>query len=152
MKCDGCTLCCELLDVPWMNSPAGEICKKCKKGIGCTIYNDAPKDCLDFKCAYNQMEKVSLDLRPDKCGVIFERVTDTIFIGTVDPKREKPNQVVINQISAFLDDGFSVILFNKKIKEPIIINAKGKTKQEIWLEFKKLEKKYKCQYRVTQQT
>ncbi len=139
MKCDGCTLCCKLLDVPWMNSPSGHTCKYCIEGVGCKIYNNAPKDCLDFKCAYIQMSNVSIELRPDHCGVIFERVSNDIFIGTVDPEEEKPKQIVKDQISVFLKDGFSVILFNKKIGKPIIINNK-KTKNEVWLEFKKLGK------------
>lgn len=140
MKCAGCTLCCELLDVPWMDSPAGKICKHCEQGIGCKIYNTAPKDCLDFKCAYSQMKNVSINLRPDKCGVIFERVSDDIFIGTVDPKVMLFKDIVIGQINSLNKEGFSVILFHKKIKTPYIFNTENITKDDVWLEFKKLEK------------
>ena len=75
MECGGCTLCCKLLNIDWMNSPAGEYCKECEKGVGCKIFDHVPKKCLEFKCAYNQMEKVSIDLRPDNCDVIFERIS-----------------------------------------------------------------------------
>lgn len=59
MECDGCTLCCELLNIPWMDSPPGELCKHCN-GTGCDIYDTAPKDCLLYECAYVQMDKASI--------------------------------------------------------------------------------------------
>lgn len=119
MECGECTLCCELLNVPWMNSPAGHICKKCKIGKGCGIYNSSiPKDCLNYKCAYNQMEKVSINLRPDKCGVIFERLSDELFLGTTR------DQLVLTedlekQIMIFNHEGFTVILHNLRGQKTI---------------------------------
>lgn len=129
MKCDGCTLCCELLNVPWMNSPAGHVCKHCKNN-GCEIYNKAPKDCLDFACAYSQMEKASINLRPDKCGVIFERISNKLFIGTINPKMKQLSTVLMKQISLFMKDGFSVILFNRVIKQ-VFIFAKDRSKESV---------------------
>jgi len=61
MECGNCTICCKILDIPWMDSPAGEYCKECNEGIGCKIYNTAPKDCLGFKCAYNQVDNISIE-------------------------------------------------------------------------------------------
>jgi hypothetical protein len=136
MNCDGCTLCCELIDIPWMNSPVGELCKHCEEGVGCKIYNTAPKDCLDFSCAYNQMEKVSINLRPDKCGVIFEKVTNDIFIGTTDPNISNLSDVAKRQIDSFLQEEFSVILFNQKIKSPFIYTTKNITADKVWEIFK----------------
>ena len=112
MKCDGCTLCCKLLDIDWMDSPAGEYCKECEPGVGCKIYKNAPDKCLKFRCAYNQMEKASIDMRPDKCGVIFERLDD-IIIGTVDPEVERLNENVLGQLEYFKDEGFSLVLYKK---------------------------------------
>jgi hypothetical protein len=139
MDCDGCTLCCELLDIPWMDSPVGEYCKHCEIGKGCGIYDNAPKDCLDYQCAYNQMDNVSLNLRPDKCGVIFEKISDKLFIGTIDPKQEKPQDIVMKQIDAFLNDGYSVILHHIKENKPIIINTDNRTKESVWLELQEVE-------------
>ena len=137
MKCDGCTLCCELLNIPWMDSPAGELCKHCNGG--CDIYDNAPKDCLNYQCSYNQMNKASINLRPDKCGVIFEKLSNKLFIGTIDPKQEKPQDIVKDQISAFLNDGYSIILHHLKTKKPIIINTKNRTKQSVWFELQTVE-------------
>ena len=131
MECDGCTLCCKLLDIPWMNSPAGEYCKECEPGNGCKIYDNIPKKCLEFKCAYNQMQKVSIKLRPDNCKVVFERVKD-VFVGSVDPDENYFKDVVKGQINSFLNEGFSIILFNKKESKPIIMPGKNHTKEEAW--------------------
>jgi hypothetical protein len=78
------------------------------------------------------MSNVSINLRPDKCRVIFEKITDDIFIGTVDPDVKKLNDDVRGQIQTFLSGGFSIVLFNQKIKEPLIHAAKGKTISEVW--------------------
>ena len=131
MECEGCTLCCKLLNVDWMDSPAGELCRECDEGKGCKIYDKAPKDCLEFKCAYNQMEKASINLRPDKCNVIFERIND-VFIGTVDPDKNYFQDVVEGQINSFLNEGFSIIMFNIKESKPIIIPSDKHTKEEVW--------------------
>lgn len=132
MKCDGCTECCKLLDVPWMNSPAGELCKECDEGKGCRIYDTAPKKCLEFSCCYNQMKKVSMDLRPDKCEVVFEKITDDVFIGTLNPDQKKIQDVVKGQIDFFLQEGFSVALFNPKLKTPLIYPAQDYTAEQVW--------------------
>lgn len=132
MDCSGCTLCCKLIKIDWMNSPAGEYCKECDQGVGCKIYDHIPKKCLKFRCAYNQMEKVSIDLRPDNCDIIFERLSEDIFIGTVDPDIRKLKDIVKGQINAFNLQGFSVILLNQKIKNPHIYPASNKNIQSIW--------------------
>lgn len=138
MKCDGCTLCCELLNIPWMDSPADELCKHCN-GKGCDIYDTAPKDCLDYQCSYLQMEQVSINMRPDKCGVIFEKLTNKLFVGNIDPKQTKPKEIVMKQITSFLNDGYSVILYHKKITKPIIFNTKDRSKESVVFEFKVAE-------------
>lgn len=141
-NCDGCTLCCKLLNIPWMESPAGEYCKECEPGKGCKIYYNAPPKCLKFNCAYAQMNKVSTNLRPDNCGVMFERIEGDIFVGNVDPDREMSQEMIDGQINAFLNEGFSVVLFNKKIATPFIIPAKGQSTQEIYNRIKEEASKF----------
>lgn len=136
MECDGCTLCCELLDVPWMNSPAGHICKHCEVGKGCRIFSKAPSGCTEFRCAYNQMKKASLKLRPDKCGVVFFKVSNKLFIASIDPKLSKIPKIVIKQMETFKKDGFSTIMFNRMIKQPFIFNTEDRPKESVWFEYK----------------
>lgn len=125
-------MCCNLLHIPWMDSPAGDWCKHCDVGKGCKIYNKAPTKCLAFRCAYNQMEKASVNLRPDKCGIIFEKIEDKIFIGTVNPTEDQLKEDSKGQINAFLNQGFSVVLFNQKAKIPLIYTTKDQTAKEVW--------------------
>lgn len=117
--CGDCTLCCKLLDIPWMNSPVNKYCDKCDIDKGCSIFKDVPKKCLDFNCAYRQMGKSYIDLRPDKCNIIFERVDKDIFIGLVNPDGEISN-IGKQQIDSFLAQGFSVFLTEPGEKEPTV--------------------------------
>ncbi len=129
MDCNGCTLCCKLFQIEWMNSPAGEYCRECESGVRCKIYNNAPKECLEFYCAYNQMERVSINLRPDKCGVIFYRMDD-IMMGWVDPEVENLGEPVLKQLDYFKDEGFSLVLF-KQGNKPYIHSEKYTEKELI---------------------
>lgn len=52
------------------------------------------------------MDAVELDLRPDKCGVIFERYNQ-VMVGTIVGPISR---VVRGQIAAFKAEGFGVML------------------------------------------
>jgi len=107
MECGDCTLCCTLLNIPWMGSPAGEKCKFCKEG--CSIHDTKDARCAEYKCAYIQMDKVSEKLRPDNCGVIFEKLDNDLMFGTVNPKH-KDFSFMSGQINTFLNQGISTVL------------------------------------------
>ena len=117
MDCDGCTLCCNLLPIPWMNSKEGEWCKKCKPQLGCSIYEKLDNRCKSFACAYAQMEKANIALRPDNCKIIFERCAENAMFGTQDPKYDLTDTAK-KQITHFLNEGMSVIIkpIGKKAK------------------------------------
>ena len=131
--CNGCTMCCLILPVPWMDKKAGEWCKKCKPGIGCSIYDNAPEDCIKYKCAYLQMEEVDIRLRPDHCKIIFEKLNDSIFHGSQHPDYELTKDA-LGQIRSFMREGFSVVVetLNKK---PKIFPAKGVKAMEVYNSF-----------------
>lgn len=139
MKCDGCTLCCKLLNIPNV-SKEGEWCQHCDKGIGCKIHDtdEYPDDCKKYKCSYSFAPRsINPELRPDKCGVVFELATDNIFYGTVDTDFIM-NDVVKNQILTFLDKGFSVVLRHLELKAPIIFNAENTTSENVFEELKEI--------------
>lgn len=140
MDCDGCTLCCKLLNIEWMDSPAGEYCKECEPGKGCGIYHSRPEKCKEYHCAYSQMNKVSSDLRPDKCAIIFERLNDDIFIGTVEPGK-RISLAAKGQLDSFFNQGFSIVLFNQRMKKPFILPVPGRSKKDIWNTVQKERKK-----------
>jgi len=120
MKCDGCTLCCKVLPVPWMNSPQGEYCKECEPNKGCKIWETVPEDCKKYKCFYNRIESLDSKYRPDNCGIVFERATKTIFYGTIDSDISMLNNVANKMIKFFVSEGFSVVLKHLKT-EPVFI-------------------------------
>ena len=130
MKCDGCTLCCKMMAIPQMNSPAGEYCRGCFIDIGCCIYDDAPEECLEYACAYAQMNRASIKLRPDNCHVIFEKSTNNIFTGLMEAGY-KLNEDVNNQIKSFVDEGISVLLYVFGESTPSIHLAEGRVKEEV---------------------
>jgi len=133
MECDGCTVCCKLIEIPWMDSPRGEYCKECEPNVGCRIYDHAPEECLKFRCAYNQVPKCNINLRPDKLGIIFDKITDDVFIGTVNPD-VLISEEAQKQVALFVKEGFGVVLFNDKISKPMVFSPKGKNPREIWNE------------------
>ena len=126
MKCGECTLCCTLLAVDDIQKQAGEKCVHCDNG--CAIYESRPDSCKSFYCAYAQMEKVNIALRPDKCGVIFEKINDWVVLGSVDPDRgDYPN--MIGQVKSFYNLGASVVLV--KSGHPKVYPQKDVTYKEL---------------------
>ena len=121
-----------------MNSPAGKYCHECVEGKGCKIYKVASQDCLDYKCLFNQMEKVSTNLRPDKCHVIFEKVGDNIITGLIDNGHDM-TQDAKNQISSFINEGFSIFIKTFGKWNPTIIPAKNKNSKDIYNEVLKIK-------------
>ena len=112
-ECGDCAVCCYHCNVPEMNSPAGEMCSK-NTGTGCSIYENRPAICRPFKCLWLAQEQLPDDLRPDRCGVMFETPfqCDT-WIGYVDPKfpdaLEQENvQTLVDKIVAI---GHSVVIY-----------------------------------------
>ena len=124
MKCDSCTLCCELLPIKSLNKPANVMCKFCDKG--CKIHKNIPFECGVFECAYYQMDRASENLRPDNCKIIFEKISDNLFFGTQDPRFEMTD-FAKGQILSFVSQGFSVMISSTKYKNPAIYLSKDHT-------------------------
>jgi len=134
MECGDCTACCTLSVVPELNKKAGEHCFHCVNN-GCEIYGNHPQVCKDFECAYFQGGN-DIELRPDKCGVMFTKKNDRIFSGIrVEgvPLTEKGK----GQILSFLKQGYSVVLL-KLGEHPYIQVAEGHDEEEIYEEYKNL--------------
>jgi len=110
MGCGKCTLCCKLLYIPETNSERGEYCEECIPTVRCKIYADRPMKCNIFQCVWLQMNRVHIDLRPDNCKVIFEKINDTLILGTIDGDLEDIPSLVRGQIESFRREGISVML------------------------------------------
>jgi len=81
--CGDCRACCFTLyiDDPRLKKPSNSWCQNCASDIGCKVYHARPNVCRSFKCewlasqAHNDWMKP--ELRPDKCGAIFTKDSQT---------------------------------------------------------------------------
>ena len=138
MNCDGCTLCCKLIDVPWMDSPPGNQCKECIPGVGCKLWDTCPDNCKAYECSYRQVDRCSIELRPDNIKMIFEKISDRIFLGINDPDYKITKKAKL-QIMSFVKQGFSVVVSNYKEKNPKLFLAKDHNANQIIEEVKKIK-------------
>lgn len=137
MECGKCTLCCKLLYIFDTKSKAGIYCKHCTENRGCKVHeSELPDECKGYQCAYSQMSNIPITLRPDKCGVIFEKATEDIFIGLTE-KGFVVTDGLKGQIDAFLKQGFSVFL-SIIGGVPLIFPTKENTGKAIFSDIKAL--------------
>lgn len=114
-NCGDCTLCCTTCNIEELKKPSGTECIHCS--IKCDIYENRPDSCKDFKCAYIQMEKVSVLMRPDNLGVVFEKIADDLMFGIVNSGHSDFKHMK-GQINAFLNSGINVVIM--KNNNPIV--------------------------------
>lgn len=137
-KCNGCTLCCKLANISYMNSTHNNYCKMCDPNIGCKIHDTRPNKCKIFECAYTQMKKVKLELRPDKCGFMFEKITDNLMLASTDGNINNVPDLIMNQIKSFGSENISVVIQQFNPHKFLGFLVKGIDKNDI---IKILEKK-----------
>ena len=132
-NCGDCTACCNVLLIEDINKQAYTPCQHCDGG--CAIYDTKPQTCNEFECAYLQAKDVPELLRPDKCGIIFIKRTDSIFSGLILPDVEV-SDAAKGQVNAFNAQGFSVVLKKQNANKPHIMLSEGHNADEIYSEYK----------------
>jgi len=80
-KCGTCTACCRVYAIPEFKKPAGDWCQHCDTGKGCKTYGSRPARCVDFQCLWLASQSqgraaLPVELRPDKCKVVFSPSTN----------------------------------------------------------------------------
>jgi len=88
-QCGDCTACCIALPVRELELPPYQPCRHLRgaPSPGCGIYPDRPEICRAWHCTWRLSAALDDDLRPDRCGVIFDPVPDT---ARYDDGRELP--------------------------------------------------------------
>ena len=113
-KCGGCTLCCKLMEAPFLHKPVNVLCRHCDEGVGCKIWPEWPDGCDTYQCLWRaNCDVLPLEARPDQCGVVFEPLKDcqTVF-AMVDPtdadawQRPVPTRIITELL---LPNGFAVV-------------------------------------------
>jgi hypothetical protein len=61
----------------------------------------------------------NINLRPDRCGIIFEKLSDVVIHGTYDVKSEMTDQAR-DQINSFMQQGYKVILGASDFRKPMV--------------------------------
>jgi len=153
MECGECTECCELLEVKTtkatdgklielisVDSRAGELCIYCEKNKGCKVYDERPTICRTFSCAYAQQKEMMIELRPDKCGIIFEKLDEDLFLGTVRPN-SKISEYGMRQIQEFNKQNINVVLAKYDTQEKIVFLSDKSTNFEVMQKFKSIKRK-----------
>lgn len=106
-----CNACCVLPAIPELEKPAGEWCRHCSKGKGCSIYAERPGGCQSFYCLWAVMPEFPEGLRPDRCRVMWSITEDgsTAIAATryPDALKTKAHQRLINQ---FRGAGVAVVV------------------------------------------
>lgn len=146
MKCDGCTFCCQMIEVPWLNKPAGVQCEHADPGNGCKLWPNPPGGCKDFACMYRMTDIVGVKFRPDQCGVAFEKIDDDIVLGTLQIKlllhREKQAQRLSldasKQVDHFRKLGLSVVLSAPGVREKTVFPGPGLSARDVQVRVEKI--------------
>jgi uncharacterized protein len=113
-NCGGCIRCCDL-------TPVGEINVKPFAGCplrraapaahpGCSVYQTRPHSCRSWSCMWLLNEDWPDELRPDRCGIVFDKNPDAI---TVDGK-EKPC------VQAWVTPGFADAWERKPVSDVVL--------------------------------
>ena len=142
MECGNCTICCRDLHIIDTNSKEGEYCKHCEINVGCKIYNERPEACQIFECCWKQMQYAHIDLRPDNCGVLFEKWSDRVIVGSTE---DELSELILGQIGYFQKEGISVLIVNQNEKTRMFYLADGHT-------IKSVEEDIKCRAQAIQMT
>ena len=140
-ECGECTLCCILPPIPSMNSPAGEVCSACKNSK-CSIYKDRPQECKDFNCIWLLSPVLGEELRPDKCGTVFELYEGQKTVVALAENESWKTGELHKLISQMLIDGYVVwvmqgkernlLLPNNMTEEEATIKLKDAWRNRLW--------------------
>lgn len=107
MSCDGCTLCCTLLEVHELRKPVRTVCVHCTD-TGCGRYETRPQSCRTFECAWLVSQRTSrplpAELRPDRSGVVLGQYDDGRPVAFVDPTRHDWRQGPMGRFLADRED------------------------------------------------
>lgn len=140
-ECGGCVVCCYVAEIVELKKPANVLCRYAKLGEGCGVYKDRPGSCKKFSCSWLNGELVNEELRPDKCGVMFEKLpgkeTYVAFVDGSNPNAWKA-ELVQKEMQLMLQFGQSVIIKIGNGNEPnqwIALVPEGRTADEVIGEF-----------------
>jgi hypothetical protein len=94
--CGSCTLCCKLMRIDSIPSPADTWCQYCTPGRGCRIYETRPDECRNFFCDWMTTKLLGEEWKPSVAKMIVTgggtnyRTQVQVDPGTPDAWRREP--------------------------------------------------------------
>lgn len=124
-RCGGCTLCCYLGGVPYLQKPSVTECQYLIPGVGCFIYEERPGTCREYTCLWNSNENWPDSLRPDKCHVIFKMAGDGNLLVMMDPAYPDAwsQPEVLSAIHEAFNNGYAIIAMRGTEKFALVLPA-----------------------------
>jgi hypothetical protein len=130
--CGTCNACCRAFAIPDLKK-AGEWCKHCHIGVSCRIYESRPEACSSFECLWlhsqrrdSPFERLSLNMRPDKCKVMFSATTNPNVISAIPTHGANLHSGPIKDlINLIVKSGMAVVVGRHTDKEHIFHSESG---------------------------
>lgn len=70
-QCGTCTLCCKVMRIDELESPAGQWCQHCDPGKGCGIHETRPPVCREFFCMWTYRKDIGPHWKPEKSKMVL---------------------------------------------------------------------------------
>jgi hypothetical protein len=70
-SCDGCTLCCRVMEATTLGKPMGVMCGHCTVGSGCGIHEVRPAECRNYHCGWLIDASLGEEWRPELAHIII---------------------------------------------------------------------------------
>jgi hypothetical protein len=84
--CDGCTLCCRVMEAVTLNKPAGVLCEHCIVGKGCGIRETRGQECRHFHCGWLIDGTLGPEWHPETAHIVIAYDQDGArFCAHADP-------------------------------------------------------------------
>jgi len=133
-RCGSCTLCCRLTAIPELQKPLNTWCHCCEINKGCRVYKTRPQSCRKFECVWYKKRDLLPELRPDRCGVMFEKLFGTnTYLALLSSENSRAWHVppVKTAILGLLESGAVVIVLIGTGTEKHLLLPIGKTEEEV---------------------
>lgn len=152
--CGDCSLCCKLLEVSPLQSPAGQWCQYSSRcGDGCAIHEKRPLICRTFNCLWRQASGMGHRLKPNVCNIVFEmHRQEATVVANVDPDRPEAWQrgEAKRLILRMVKDGYTVWVLIDKDKHLLL--PADETERSAWERARRIYERAGWQHRATQPT
>jgi hypothetical protein len=70
-QCNGCTLCCRVLEATTLDKPMGVLCRHCVVGKGCGIHESRGDECRNYHCGWLIDASLGPEWQPETAHIVI---------------------------------------------------------------------------------